>query len=81
VIATEIQTLSAVPNYLLDEEDVITLDDLNVGVNKNYVIIKLDIPLKWDKEMTIEAWEARNVLAQNNIAAVTGPWALCLWPS
>lgn len=41
------------PNYLLDEEDVITLDDLNVGVNKNYVIIKLDIPLV-DKAKPVE---------------------------
>lgn len=72
VIAAEKQTLSFLPNYLLDEEDVITLNDPNVNTNKNYVAIKLDIPLKWDGTMSVEAWEARNVLAQNNLSAVNG---------
>lgn len=72
VIAAEKQTLSFLPNYLLDEEDIITLNDPNVGIAKNYVAIKLDIPLKWDGTMSVEAWEARNVLAENNIAVVDG---------
>jgi hypothetical protein len=74
VIAAESQTITVVPNYLLDEEDVIVLNDPTVGaINKKYVVVKMTIPLRWDGTMTMEAWESRDVLAQNNLEQVNGP--------
>jgi len=57
----EQQKITALPNYLQEAEDVVTLVDDWTGTNGLYQVVKLSIPLKPGSTMTGEVWRVTGV--------------------
>lgn len=57
----ERQRISLLPDYTIDVEDVITIQDDWTATDSKYEILRFDIALRPDSTMSLEAWQVRKV--------------------